>query len=181
MFTSMHHKAQASLLYNYKTQNKVFGMSRMSGMPLLSEGRCLGAWTACVEREVVRFPVSCLVQFSPLVDLVVGWTWVTILYFHLTYSLTVGVVCAPQMTSQPFFLFFPVFHCPLGLGELQACPFPDFISQPLFLSVLFPPFTVPCKMVLARPDERETCPYHFSLCVFTMVSWSPCGPIACWI
>ena len=23
---------------------------------------------------------------------------------------------------------------------------------------LLPPFTVPCKMVLARPDERETCP-----------------------
>ena len=27
------------------------------------------------------------------------------------------------------------------------------------LPCLLPPFTVPCKMVLARPDERETCPY----------------------
>ena len=26
----------------------------------------------------------------------------------------------------------------------------------LFLPCLLPPFTVPCKMVLARPDERET-------------------------
>ena len=29
--------------------------------------------------------------------------------------------------------------------------------------VFFPPFTVLCKMVLDRPDQRETCPYHFSL------------------
>ena len=28
---------------------------------------------------------------------------------------------------------------------------------------LLSPFTVPCKMVLVRPDERETCPYHCSL------------------
>ena len=28
---------------------------------------------------------------------------------------------------------------------------------------LLPSFTVPCKMVLARPDEWETCSYHFSL------------------
>ena len=34
-------------------------------------------------------------------------------------------------------------------------------SSHLFLCLpcLLPPFTVPFKMVLARPDERETCPY----------------------
>ena len=36
-------------------------------------------------------------------------------------------------------------------------------------------------MVFARPDERETWPYHFSLRLFTMVRRSSCGPIACWI
>ena len=36
-------------------------------------------------------------------------------------------------------------------------------------SCLLPPFTVPCRMALARRDERETCPYHFSLHLFTMV------------
>ena len=41
---------------------------------------------------------------------------------------------------------------------------------------LLPPFTVPCKMVFARPDERETC-----LRLFTIVRRSSCGPIACWI
>ena len=43
------------------------------------------------------------------------------------------------------------------------------------------PFTVPYKMVLARPEERETCPYHFSLRHFGMVRRSSCGPNACWI
>ena len=36
-------------------------------------------------------------------------------------------------------------------------------------------------MVLAWPDEQETWPYHCSLCLFTMVRRSLCGPIACWI
>ena len=39
--------------------------------------------------------------------------------------------------------------------------------------------TVPCKMVLARPDKWETCPYQCSLHLFTMVRRSSCGPIAC--
>ena len=51
----------------------------------------------------------------------------------------------------------------------------------LCLPCLLPPFTVPCKMVLARPDERETWPYHCSLRLFAMVRRSSCGPIACWI
>ena len=34
------------------------------------------------------------------------------------------------------FLHFPVLYCPLGLGELQACPFPDVIFPPLPLSAL---------------------------------------------
>ena len=57
------------------------------------------------------------------------------------------------------------------------------LSSHLFLCLpcLLPPFTVPCKMVLARPDERETWPYHCSLRIFTIVRRSSCGPIACWI
>ena len=52
-----------------------------------------------------------------------------------------------------------------------------FLCLPCFLL----PFTVPCKMVLARPDERETWPYHCSLCFFMIVKRSSCSPIACWI
>ena len=32
--------------------------------------------------------------------------------------------------------FFPVYHCPLGFAELQACPFPDVVFPPLPLSAL---------------------------------------------
>ena len=44
------------------------------------------------------------------------------------------------------------------------------LSSHLFLCLpcLLPPFTVPYKMVLARPDERETWRYHCSLCLFTI-------------
>ena len=51
----------------------------------------------------------------------------------------------------------------------------------LCLPCLLPHFKAPCKMVLARPDEQETWPYHCSLRLFTMVRRSSYGPIACWI
>ena len=50
----------------------------------------------------------------------------------------------------------------------------------LCLPCLLFPFTVPYKMVLARPDKQETWPYHCSLHLFTMVR-SLCSPIVCWI
>ena len=57
------------------------------------------------------------------------------------------------------------------------------LSSHLFLCLpcLLLPFTVPCKTVFARPDQQETCPYHCSLRLFTIVRRSSCGPIACWI
>ena len=55
------------------------------------------------------------------------------------------------------------------------------LSSHLFLCppCLLPPFTVPCKMALARPDEQET--FNCSLRLPTMVRWSLCGLIAYWI
>ena len=51
--------------------------------------------------------------------------------------LTARVVGAPQMILQPVIsIFFPVLHCPLGLGELQACPFLDVVLPLLPLSAL---------------------------------------------
>ena len=50
--------------------------------------------------------------------------------------LTARVVGAPQMILQPVSPFFPVLHCPLGLVELRACPFPDVVFPPLPLSAL---------------------------------------------
>ena len=93
--------------------------------------------------------------------------------------LTAGVIGAPYMTSLPessIFLCSPQLS---GTWKLQACPFLDVVFPSLFLCLpcLHPHITVPCKMVLARPDEWETCPYHFSLHLFTMVRRSSCGSI----
>ena len=56
------------------------------------------------------------------------------LYCIFTYPLTKRVIGAPQMTSKAVFTI--VLHCPLGSGKLQACPFPDVVFPPLFLSAL---------------------------------------------
>ena len=39
----------------------------------------------------------------------------------------------------------------------------------LCLPLRLPAGTVPCRIVLASPDDCVTCPYHFSLCLFTEV------------
>ena len=56
---------------------------------------------------------------------------------HLIYPLMVRVVGAPQMILQPVTSIFPCSpHTPLGLGKLQACPFPDVVFPPLPLSAV---------------------------------------------
>ena len=73
--------------------------------------------------------------------------------------LTARVVGAPQMISQKVSSISPVLHIPLGLGELQACPFPDVVFPPIPLSVclvFFSFFHCASQDGLARPDERET-------------------------
>ena len=92
---------------------------------------------------------------------------------------TARVVGAPQIILKPVFSIFPCSPLPSG-----TCRTPGLmLSSHLFLCLpcLLPPFTVPYKMVLARPDERETWPYHCSLRLCTIVRRSSCGPIACWI
>ena len=95
----------------------------------------------------------------------------------IIYPLTARVVGAPTF-----------LHCSLfstALWDLaNSRPVHSLmLSSHLFLCLpsLLPLFTVPCKMVLARPDELETWPYHCSLRLFTVVRWSSCGPVACWI
>ena len=81
------------------------------------------------------------------------------------------------------FLHFPRSPLPSGTCRNSRPVHSLMLSSHLFLCApcLLPPFTVPCKMVLARPDEREKWPYHCSLRLFTIVKRFPCGPIACWI
>ena len=80
------------------------------------------------------------------------------------------------------FLHFSLFSTALwDLANSRAVHFPMLSSHFFCLPLLLPTFIVPCKMVFARPDERETCPYQFSLCLFTMVRRCSCSPIPCWI
>ena len=110
------------------------------------------------------------------------WPAISMFHFIFTYPLTMRVAGAPQITSQPVSSIFPCSPLPSGLGKLQACSFPDVVFPPLPPSALSSsPFTVPCKMVWARPDEWETCPYHFSLHFCMMVRWCLGDLIACWI
>ena len=86
--------------------------------------------------------------------------------FAFPYSLIAGVIGASQMTSPPVFSIFPCSPLPSGTWGTSGLFIP--LSSNFFcrLPFLLPPFAVLCKMVLARPDELETCPYHCSLRVF---------------
>ena len=75
----------------------------------------------------------------------------------IIYPLTARVVGAPQTISQPVS---SIFRCSPSPSGTWRTPGPDvvihfFLCLPCLLSPL-PPFTVPCKMVLARHNGRET-------------------------
>ena len=55
---------------------------------------------------------------------------------HKNKPNTARVVGTPLMISHPVSSFFRVLHCPLGLGELRTCPFPDVVLSSLPLSAL---------------------------------------------
>ena len=52
-----------------------------------------------------------------------------------------------------------------------------FFCLPLFLF----PFTVPCRIVFAEPEDLETCPNHLSFRFLTRVRSSSYSPMAGWI
>ena len=62
------------------------------------------------------------------------------------------------MTLHPVFTIFSLFSFILWDLANSSPVFPH-----LRLFCRLPPFTVPCKVILARPDERETYPYHLNL------------------
>ena len=52
-----------------------------------------------------------------------------------------------------------------------------FFCLPLFLFH----FTVPCRIVFAKPEDLETWPNHLSFCFLTRVRSSSYSPMAAWI
>ena len=71
---------------------------------------------------------------------------------------TARVVGAPQMIFATSFLHFSLFSTALWDLPNSRPVHSLMLSSQLFLCppCLLPPFIVPCKMVLARPNERET-------------------------
>ena len=104
----------------------------------------------CMRRTFITKP--CLNPINlcrRLIDSLISHDWrvtlppaALLLHLHFTYPLTAGVCGAPQVISQPVSFIFLFLQCPLGLGELQASPFPDVVFLPLFfcLPCFLPPF-----------------------------------------
>ena len=78
---------------------------------------------------------------------------------------------------------FSVSHCPLGLGELQACLFRDVVLPPLLLSALQSSTLSLCLARWFWPDLMNGRHVNITAICFSL-RWSgvlSCGPIACWI
>ena len=80
------------------------------------------------------------------------------------------------------------FHPSLSSAALRKSPNPFpvhslMLSSHLFfcLPLLLAPFTVPCRIVFAMPEDLEMWPYHLSFLFFTMVRRSLFTPTAFWI
>ena len=116
--------------------------------------------------------------------------------FTFSYPLLQGSPGHHRWLHDQFPPFSPVLHSALGRGEHQASSFLDVVFLPLPLSALSSylflclpclpaPFTLPCKVVLARSGEQEIRPYSISLQFVSLYNGlevsSPCGVIACWI
>ena len=98
-------------------------------------------------------------------------------YHHLSFNREGRLGTTDDFATS--FLHFSLFSTAL-LDLANSRPVHSLmLSSHRFLCL--PCLLLPCKMVLARPDERETWPYHCSLRLFKMVRRSSCDPIACWI
>ena len=73
----------------------------------------------------------------------------------------------------------PVFSCPSWAGKVHSCPLFDIVFPPFFCLPLFLfPFTVPCRIVFAKPEDLETWPNHLSFRFLTRVRSSSYSPMA---
>ena len=101
---------------------------------------------------------------------------------HLISSQSLNLGCRRGITDDVATI---PFHPSLSSAALRESPNPIpvhslMLPSHLFfcLPLLLAPFTVPCRIVFAMPEDLEMWPYHLSFCFFTMVRRSPCTPIA---
>ena len=86
-----------------------------------------------------------------------------------------------EFATMPFHL--DLFSTAL-VGLAKSIPVHSLIlSSHLFfcLPLILFPFTVPCRIVFAKPEDLETCPNHLSFRFLTRVRSSSYSPMAAWI
>ena len=83
-------------------------------------------------------------------------------FFTFTYPLTPRVVGHHRWFHNQFPPFFSLLHCPLGLGELRACPFPDVVFTPLSLSAL-PSSPFRCALPCVSPTTHHQTPHWWNI------------------
>ena len=125
-----------------------------------------------------------LFSYSRL-DLYLGWHDITLPRTHLISSQSLNLGGCRGTTDDVATI---PFHPSLSSAALRESPNPIpihslMLSSHLFfcLPLLFAPFTVPCRIVFAMPEDLEMWRYHLSFHFFTMVTRSSCTPIAFWI
>ena len=117
------------------------------------------------------YMVTIMADYSQMRICSIMCTWFMLHYLPfiiIIYPLIARVVGAPQMISQPVSSIFPCSPLPCGTWQTPGLSIP-WCCLPTSSSVclvFFFPFTVPCKMVLVRPDERKAWPYHCSWHLF---------------
>ena len=80
--------------------------------------------------------------------------------------MTVDMPRTKQTSPSIWFCFqLLLWHCKTSTLSTQRLFSQRFFGRPLLL----PPCTVPCKIVLASPDDLDTCPNHFNLHFFTVL------------
>ena len=133
--------------------------------------------------QLRQFPMA-LVDFLQTVKILLSsFDADHIFYSILFYSITLG---GRRGTTDEFATI--LFHLDLfsaALAELaKSIPVHSlilsshlFFCPPLFLF----PFTVPCRIVFAKPEDLETWPNHLSFRFLTRVRSSSYSPMAAWI
>ena len=103
-------------------------------------------------------------------------------YFYPTSILFYPIALAGCRGTTDEFAPIP-FHLVLFSPALaHSCPLFDIVFPPLPLSPLHLfPFTVPCRIAFAIPEDLETWPNHQSLCFLTRVRGSSYSQMAAWI
>ena len=78
----------------------------------------------------------------------------------------------------------PFPPCPVFIwaGKVHSCPLFNIVFPPLLLLLpLLFPFTVPCRVVFAKPEDLEAWEKHLNFHFLTRVSSSSDFPMAAWI